>query len=149
MQLFVPSGTAGNQIALRTHLTQPPHSVLCDHRAHVVTSEAGGLASLSQAMVQPVVPSNGVYLTVEDGELRYMLPLPICMTDCFFLGVSFVCGLSVKRAAVLEENIHYAPTRVISLENTLGGTILPLEEVIRIKEYATANGLKMHLVSHL
>ncbi|KAG6891408.1 hypothetical protein C0992_007187 [Termitomyces sp. T32_za158] len=33
--LFMPSGTASNQIALRTHLKQPPYSVLCDHRAHI------------------------------------------------------------------------------------------------------------------
>jgi len=69
--LFVSSGTAGNQISLRTHLLQPPHSVLCDHRAHIATYEAGGLASLSQAMLQPVVPQNGTYLTLEDG--KYLL----------------------------------------------------------------------------
>jgi threonine aldolase len=33
--LFVPSGTMSNQIALRTHLKQPPYSVLCDTRAHI------------------------------------------------------------------------------------------------------------------
>jgi 7-keto-8-aminopelargonate synthetase-like enzyme len=33
--LFVPSGAASNQIALRTHLMQPPYSVMCDHRAHI------------------------------------------------------------------------------------------------------------------
>jgi hypothetical protein len=33
--LFLPSGTMSNQIALRTHLVQPPYSVLCDHRAHI------------------------------------------------------------------------------------------------------------------
>jgi threonine aldolase len=33
--LFVPSGTMGNQIALRTHLKQPPYSVLCDRRSHI------------------------------------------------------------------------------------------------------------------
>lgn len=33
--LFVPSGTMSNQLGLRTHLKQPPYSVLCDHRAHV------------------------------------------------------------------------------------------------------------------
>lgn len=33
--LFLPSGTASNQIALRTHLKQPPYSVLCDHRSHI------------------------------------------------------------------------------------------------------------------
>lgn len=33
--LFMPSGTCSNQIALRTHLTQPPYSILCDHRSHI------------------------------------------------------------------------------------------------------------------
>lgn len=33
--LFVPSGSMSNQIALRAHLTQPPHSVLCDIRSHI------------------------------------------------------------------------------------------------------------------
>jgi threonine aldolase len=33
--LFMPSGTMSNQIALRTHLKQPPYSVLCDHRSHI------------------------------------------------------------------------------------------------------------------
>lgn len=40
--LFVLSGTMGNQLALRSLLTQPPHSVLCDHRSHVIKYEAGG-----------------------------------------------------------------------------------------------------------
>ena len=34
--LFLPSGTMSNQIALRTHLKQPPYAVLCDHRSHIV-----------------------------------------------------------------------------------------------------------------
>lgn len=40
--LFVLSGTMGNQLALRTHLTQPPYGVLCDGRSHIVQYEAGG-----------------------------------------------------------------------------------------------------------
>jgi threonine aldolase len=40
--LFVLSGTMGNQLALRSLLTQPPYSVLCDYRAHIFTAEAGG-----------------------------------------------------------------------------------------------------------
>ena len=43
--LFVLSGTMGNQLALRSLLTQPPYSVLCDYRAHIYTSEAGGFVS--------------------------------------------------------------------------------------------------------
>ncbi len=40
--LFVLSGTMGNQLALRSLLTQPPHGVLCDYRSHIVKYEAGG-----------------------------------------------------------------------------------------------------------
>ncbi|KDQ13202.1 hypothetical protein BOTBODRAFT_146307 [Botryobasidium botryosum FD-172 SS1] len=115
--LFVASGTMGNQLALRAHLLQPPHSVLCDARAHIAQYEAGGVASLSQAMLQRVAPRNGRYLTVED----------------------------VKREIVLGDDIHSAPTRVISLENTLGGVIMPLEEMRRISEFAKKHGIKLHL----
>ena len=40
--LFVLSGTMGNQLALRSLLTQPPHGVLCDKRSHIMNYEAGG-----------------------------------------------------------------------------------------------------------
>lgn len=33
--LFMPTGTMSNQVGLRTHLQQPPYSVLCDERAHI------------------------------------------------------------------------------------------------------------------
>jgi len=115
--LFVLSGTMGNQLAIRSHLTQIPHSVLCDHRAHIIAYEAGGLASLSQAMVTGVVPRNGVYLTLED----------------------------VEKKVVLGDEIHGCPTKVISLENTLGGTIMPLEEVKKISKFAREHDIKIHL----
>lgn len=114
---FMCSGTMSNQIAIRCHLFQPPHSILCDHRSHVYTCEAAGLAILSQAMVSPVVPSNGVYLTLED----------------------------VQSQIIDYDDIHVAPTKVISLENTLGGSIMPIEEIKRISEYARSKGVKMHL----
>lgn len=102
--LFVSSGTMGNQLGMRTHLLQAPHSVLCDSRSHIKNYEAGGLAALSQAMVISVVPSNGVYLTLED----------------------------VEEHVILGDEIHSSPTTLISLENTLGGSIMPLSEVKRI-----------------
>ena len=34
--LLVTSGTMGNQISVRTHLTQPPHSLLADASSHVM-----------------------------------------------------------------------------------------------------------------
>lgn len=115
--LFVLSGTMGNQIALRSHLTQPPYSILCDYRAHILKWEAGGAASLCGALVEGVRPKNGDYLTLED----------------------------IKREITLSDDVHACPTRVISLENTLGGTIMPLAEVKRISEFAKEHDVKLHL----
>lgn len=66
--LFGVSGTMTNQLGLRTLLTQPPHSVLCDARAHIHVYECGGLSYHSQASVVPVMPKNGAYLTADDVE---------------------------------------------------------------------------------
>lgn len=85
--LWTVSGTQGNQISLRTHLTQPPHSVLLDHRAHVHCSETGALPVMSQASVTMVHPSNGLHLTVEDvkahiiGEGNSELDLDVIMVS--------------------------------------------------------------------
>ncbi|VBB87398.1 Hydroxytrimethyllysine aldolase, putative [Yarrowia lipolytica] len=94
--VFAVSGTMTNQLAIRSHLFQPPHSILCDHRAHVYTCEAGGIATLSQAMVTPVIPSNGIYMTLED----------------------------IKAKIIVGEDVHVAPTKLICLENTMGGARL-------------------------
>jgi len=115
--LFLPSGTMSNQIALRTHLKQPPYAVLCDQRAHINTYEVGGTAFHSGAHTYPVIPANGHHITLEEVEAH----------------------------AVLDHNIHYAPVEVISLENTLNGTIFPQDEIIRISEFARKNNLRMHL----
>lgn len=116
--LFCVSGTMSNQIGLRASLFQPPYSILCDHRAHVFLHEAGGLATLSQAMVHPVVPANGDYLTYEDVVANYTAD---------------------------DGDIHAAPTKVISLENTLHGIITPIDEIRRISEFARENNIVMHL----
>lgn len=115
--LLVMSGTMGNQVALKTHLAQPPYAVLCDYRAHVLCWEAGGAATLSGALMQGVKPKNEIYLTVED----------------------------IREAAVLDDDVHSCPTKVISLENTLGGTVMPLDEARKIAAFAKENGLIMHL----
>jgi threonine aldolase len=64
--LWTLSGTMGNQICLRTHLTQPPHSVLLDYRAHVHNWESGALPVMSQASATQVYPANSVHLTLAD-----------------------------------------------------------------------------------
>ncbi|ODV92699.1 hypothetical protein CANCADRAFT_90966 [Tortispora caseinolytica NRRL Y-17796] len=115
--LFVPSGTMSNQLGLRLHVS-PPGSILCDVRSHVYAHESAGLATLSQAMVTTVHPTNGRwYITLDD----------------------------IRKWAILSDDIHVAPTQVISLENTLGGSIMPFDEMKRISEWARSNGLAMHL----
>lgn len=115
--LFCASGTLSNQIGLRANLVQPPYSILCDYRAHVFLHEAGGLASLSQAMIHPVKPANEDYLTLED---------------------------IIENYTPDDGDIHAAPTKVISLENTLHGIIMPIEEIARISQFCKEEGLKLH-----
>lgn len=52
--LFVTSGTMGNQLGLRTLLTQPPYGVLCDDRSHIVQYEAGGFVAPSTPSRSPL-----------------------------------------------------------------------------------------------
>lgn len=115
--LMVLSGTMGNQVAIRSHLAQPPYAVLCDHRAHIICYEAGGVSAWTGATVQTVVPKNGVHLTLED----------------------------IQKYAVLDDDIHHCPTKLISLENTLDGMVMPLAEAKRIVEWAHTNDIKVHL----
>ena len=67
-------------------------------------------------MLKAVVPRNGVYLTLED----------------------------VNANAYLDDDVHTCPTRVISLENTLNGMLMPLEEAQRISAFAREHGIKVH-----
>lgn len=117
--LFCVSGTLSNQLGLRVNLKQPPYSVFCDYRAHVYVHEAGGMASLSQAMAQPIKPKNGIHLTLEDDILPNFIP------D--------------------DGEIHGAPTKLISLENTLHGMVFPIEEITKISDFCRQNDVKLHL----
>ncbi|KAI9798992.1 MAG: hypothetical protein M1833_004345 [Piccolia ochrophora] len=115
--LLVLSGTMGNQVALRTHLAAPPHGILADARSHILEWEAGGVASLSGALAKPIHPANGTHLTLAD----------------------------IKQHVVLSDDVHACPTRVIALENTLGGAILPLADVRAISAFAREHAIKLHL----
>ncbi|KAG0310654.1 Threonine aldolase [Dissophora globulifera] len=115
--LFCSSGTMTNQLAHRAHLCNPPQSAVVDIRSHVFNYEAGGISFHSQAAVYPIMPANGKYLTVED----------------------------IAPRLVFDVDVHFAPTRVVSLENTLNGTIMPLEEIVRIRELTRQHDIKLHL----
>lgn len=116
--LYTVSGTLANQIALRSHLKQPPHSIICDYRSHVYVHEAGGLATLSQAMVTPIVPKNGLHLTLEE-------IIEKCIPD--------------------DGDIHSAPTKAVSLENPIHGIVYPIEEISKISHWCRSNSIALHL----
>jgi threonine aldolase len=115
--LLVISGTMGNQVALRSALGTPPHSILADHRGHIIILEGGGAAGLCGAMIKMVVPSNGHHLTLDD----------------------------VKKHSTTTESIYDCPTRVISLENTLWGTVMPISDIRAISRWARAQTPPIHM----
>lgn len=115
--MFVASGIMSNQLALRSHLQTPPHSVLCDARSHVFNLECGGVAMHAGALMTPVKPSNGrTYITASDIE-----------------------------ESIVQKSIYSAPTKLISLENTLDGEIMPIEAIEAIHDLARSKGIPLHL----
>ncbi|KAL9123456.1 MAG: hypothetical protein Q9175_008357, partial [Cornicularia normoerica] len=115
--LFCISGTMSNQIALRCHLFQPPMAILADYRSHILNMEAGGMATLTGALIQAVAPKNGVYMTLDD----------------------------VRRCVVLNDDLYSCPTRVIVIENPHAGSIMPLSEFQAIAAFAHSHGIRIHV----
>ncbi len=64
--LFVPTGTMGNQIAIRL-LTQPGQEVICESRAHILDWEMATTAVFSGCLVRAVPTASGI-LTWKDIE---------------------------------------------------------------------------------
>jgi len=115
--LFVPSGTMGNEVALKT-LSQPGWELLCERQCHLVNYETGGPAIHSSLLVNMIDTEYGV-ITAEQVE-RY----------------------------VRGEDIHCPITKIVAIENTHnchGGTIYPLDEILRVREVADRYDLLMHL----
>lgn len=99
-------------------LTQSPGEVICDHYAHVYQYEGGGIGFNSRLATQVLVGDKG-RLTAEQIE-----------------------------KAIRPEDIHFAPTQLVCLENTCnkaGGTIYELEEIKKIGALCEHKGLKLHL----
>jgi threonine aldolase len=57
--LFVPSGTMGNQIAVRLH-TQPGQEVIIEERSHMFNLEMAGMAVISGALAHPIQCPDGI-----------------------------------------------------------------------------------------
>ena len=116
--LYVPSGTMANQICIKVH-TQPGDEIIMERTSHPFNSESGGLAALS-----------GVQVNLLDGQR------------------GLLSAEQVARVIRHDNDVHNAPTRLVSLENTHnrgGGTVYPLDRIKEIHDVARAEGLAMHL----
>lgn len=113
--LLLPSGTQSNLCALLTHC-QRGEEVIAGQSSHLYRDEGGGAAALGGIMVQPL-PHEA------DGSL----------------------ALDALRGAVRGDDIHHARTRLLALENTFGGKVLPQAYLEAATEQAHGQGLATHL----
>ncbi|MBV8467869.1 MAG: low-specificity L-threonine aldolase, partial [Burkholderiales bacterium] len=93
--LFVPSGTQSNLVGLMTHC-QRGEEYLVGQDAHTYKYEGGGAAVLGSIQPQPVE-------NAADGTLP----------------------MEKLKKAVKPDDAHFARTRLLALENTIGGKVLP------------------------
>jgi threonine aldolase len=115
--LFVPSGTMGNQIAIKLH-THHGQEVICEKRGHVFNYEMAMMAHFSG-----VVPRT---VWAEDGILTWEHVKSKLKTKTYH---------AAKTGLVSLENTH----------NMAGGTITPLELFNEVCDNTHAAGLPVHL----
>ena len=115
--IFVPTGTMGNQIAIRLH-TQPGQEVICEARAHVVDWEMAMAAAFSGCQLRTVFAERGI-VTWQHVEQTYRK------------GSDHRAGTGL----ITLENSH----------NMAGGTVTPVEVYEEIWGCASAMGIPVHL----
>jgi threonine aldolase len=115
--LFVPSGTMGNQLAIRLH-TQPGQEVIVESTAHIVRYEQGAAGALAGVQLHWVMGNRGL-ISSEQVEAAIRPKEPH----------------TIQTALICLENTH----------NSGGGTIYPLATIERIRTVASTHGIPMHL----
>jgi threonine aldolase len=113
--LFVPSGTQSNLIALMSHCERGDE-YLVGMEAHTYKFEGGGAAVLGSIQPQPIVQA-------ADGSLP----------------------LDALARAIKPIDPHFARTRLLALENTWHGRVLPFEYLAQARAFCDAHGLALHL----
>ena len=113
--LYGISGTQTNLLGLFAHCERG-HEVIVGQMAHTYRWEAGGMAVLGSIQPQPLEQR-------ADGTM----------------------DLAAIEAAIKPDDAHYAITRLIALENTWGGKVLPADYAPKVKTLGRARGLATHL----
>jgi threonine aldolase len=113
--LFVPTGTQSNLCALMAHCERGDEYIV-GQMAHTYRWEGGGAAVLGSIQPQPVVQQ-------PDGSI----------------------ALADIEAQIKPDDAHFARTRLLVLENTWGGKVLPADYVAAATTFARSRGLATHL----
>ncbi|WP_105902048.1 low-specificity L-threonine aldolase [Vibrio gangliei] len=113
--LFTSSGTQANLLGLMSHCERGDE-YLCGQQAHNYKFEGGGAAVLGSIQPQPIQNE-------PDGTL------------CF----------KALEQAIKPNDFHFARTKLLSLENTINGKVLPLEYLRQAREFTIKHGLQLHL----
>ena len=114
--LFVPTGTMGNQLAVRL-LVPPGEELLCDADAHVVTYELGAAAAYGGISTRTWNSAGGL---LDVDTVRAMIRPAGYHT--------------VATRAIAVENTH----------NRAGGTVQPLDTLRELRRLADDTGLLLH-----
>jgi threonine aldolase len=115
--LFVPSGSMGNLIAIKTW-TQPGVEVICEQRAHVNQYELGSMSAIAGCMPRTT--------PAPDGILTWDLIEPLIRPKTYYYSQTGLVAL---------ENTH----------NMHGGTVYPVAVTENICKQAHAAGIRVHL----
>ena len=113
--LFVPTGTQSNLCAILAHC-QRGDEYIVGQMAHAYRWEGGGAAVLGSVQPQPLEHQ-------ADGML----------------------ALAAIEAAIKPDDAHFARTKLLALENTIGGKLLPFDQVLAATQLAQRRGLARHL----
>lgn len=113
--LFVASGTQSNLCALLTHCGRGDEYIV-GQQAHTYIYEGGGAAALGGIQPQPLNQER-------DGSL----------------------DLDKVESLIKPDDYHYARTRLLCLENTTNGRVLPEGYARKARALATRFGLGLHL----
>lgn len=113
--LFMPTGTQSNLCGILAHC-QRGDEYLVGQMAHTYRWEGGGAAVLGSVQPQPIA-------NAPDGSLP----------------------LADIEAAIKPDDAHFAITRLLCLENTIGGKLLPSDYVQAATDLARRKGLATHL----
>jgi threonine aldolase len=115
--LFVPSGSMGNQIAVRLH-TEPGQEVIIEERSHMFNLEMAGMAVISGALAHPI--------QCQDGMMDW---------DSISAAIRPTSSYYAQTGLVAVENT----------QNLAGGTVMTFECMKKIAERAHEQGIPVHL----